>query len=625
MGSSKNAEPHRILRVDLSTSRTDVDTIPEDLIALYLGGRGLGAYLLYREVPAYVEPLSPKNKLIFLNGPLVGSLIPGSNKVNVTFKSPLTGTYSYSLCGGHWGPALRAAGFDGIIIRGKAERPVYLLIRDDTAELRNAEPLWGKTIPQTEEAIRRELVAGGTRSEGAARSTRAGQGVQDADLQIAAIGAAGENLVKYACITSGLYREFGRGGGGAVMGSKNLKAIAVIGSMGMEIHDPKAMMEVSARLYDKLKASPKFAERHEYGTAELVDKVNNRGFLPTRNFSQGFFEQGFRLEGPAMKKEIVTGNASCYACPIACGKITRVASRRYGTMIMEGPEFETIGLLGANCGIGDWESLVKATQICDENGMDTMSAGACLSLAMECVQRRILTSKDIGGLDLTFGNGEAAIAVLEMIAQRRGIGAVLAEGVKGAAERFGAPELAIHTKGLSPGAYDPRGAKGMALTYATSSKGAHHMFATTFGYEIAAGNRLEESGKGELQRNHQFSMCVVDTLGMCSTMRIGIAMEDMAEALQAVSGRKMTPEDLNLVAERVINLERMYNQRLGFSRKDDTLPERFMREAFEEGESAGQTVDLETLLDEYYRAMGWDENGIPTAQTLERLGLSEGL
>jgi aldehyde:ferredoxin oxidoreductase len=622
---------NKILRVDLTRTRCTVETIAEDVTDRFLGGRGLGAYYLFKEVPAEVDPLSARNKLFFFNGPLAGSLIPGSNKICLTFKSPLTGIYSYSLCGGHWGPVLISAGFHGLVVEGKAEQPVYLLIQDGAAELRSAESLWGKTIPHTEEAIRAELVSGKANGKAGGKAVKGqdapgrgeGRGIHDRDIQVAAIGPAGENLVKYACITSGLYREFGRGGAGAVMGSKNLKAIAVIGSGGPEIHDPERMMEVSARLTEKLKASPNFANRHDLGTPSLVETVNNRGFWPTRNFSQGFFEQGSQLDGPTMKKEIVTGNVSCYACPIACGKNTRIESERYGTMIMEGPEFETIGLLGANCGIGDWESLARATRTCDENGMDTMSAGACLSLAMECFQRGRIGKKDTGGLELTFGNGEAAVAMLEMIAQRRGIGSILAEGVKAAAESFGAPEAAIHSKGLSPGAYDPRGAKGMALTYATSSKGAHHMFATTFGAEIAADNRLEESGKGELQRSHQFSMCVVDSLGMCSTMRIGLAQEDMAEGLEAVSGWKLSPEDLNLIAERIINLERMYNVRLGLDRRNDTLPERFLKDAFTAGESAGQTVDLETLLDEYYRLMGWDGNGIPSPRTLERLELTK--
>ena len=614
MANQKKGDTQTILRVDLSSSQTRVETVASNIVDKYIGGRGLGAYLLYREVPAKVDPLSPQNKLIFLNGPLVGSLVPGSNKVNVTFKSPLTGTYSYSLCGGHWGPALRAAGFDGVIIEGKAEQPTYLLINNGSVELRSAATLWGETIPRTEEAIRQELTT---------RTERTEHGDQDGNLHIASIGPAGENLVKYACISSSLYREFGRGGGGAVMGSKNLKAIAVIGSGDIGVCDPESMMEISAKLYRKLKASPKFEERHEYGTAELVDKINNLGFWSVRNFSEGFFDQGLKMEGPAMKESIVVGNASCYSCPVACGKNTVVESDRYGIMKMEGPEFETIGLLGANCGISDWESLAKATEVCDSTGMDTMSAGACLSLAMECFERGIITKEDTGGLDLHFGNGSSVVTLLEMIAERRGIGAVLAKGVRAAAERFGAPELAMHSKGMSPGAYDPRGAKGMALTYATSSKGAHHMFATTFGYEIASGNRLEEAGKGELQRNHQFSMCTVDSIGMCSTMRIGISMEDMCEALRAVSGRDMSVEEMNLAAERIINLERMYNVRMGFSRKDDTLPKRFLSETMENGESAGQTVDLEKLLDEYYQAMGWYRNGIPSQSTLERLGLIE--
>lgn len=293
-------------------------------------------------------------------------------------------------------------------------------------------------------------------------------------------------------------------------------------------------------------------------------------------------------------------------------------------MLLEGPEFETISLLGANCGVSDWESLVEATLVCDENGFDTMNAGGCVSLAMECFEKGILTLEDTGGIELRFGNGAALVAVLRLMARREGIGDILAGGVKHASERFGAPELAMHSKGQVLAAYDPRGCKGMALTYATSPKGAHHMIATTMGPEIAGGTRLSYENKGALQKENQLSMCAVDSLGMCSTLRGGFGMGDQARGFSLVTGIEMDIDGLKLAAERVITLERMYNARLGFSRKDDTLPKRILSEPVPSGPSAGETVDLERMLDEYYGLMGWSlDDGLPTRERLEKLGLAD--
>ena len=594
----------KLLRVNLSTNQILVEDIDPKLWKLYLGGRGLGAYYLYKEVNPKIEALSPENKLIFMNGPLAGTLIPGNNKICVTFKSPLTNSYSYSLCGGHWGPELKYAGYDGLIIEGKAEEPVYLWINNDEIEIKPAKKFWGYLIPESDAQIREELGNDGT-------------------IQIAVIGVAGEKLVNYACITAGLYREFGRGGSGAVMGSKNLKAIALSGSKDVKVNKPKKVIEISRELIGQLRDSHGGKIRRKFGTNELVKRINEAGFWTTRNFSEGYFEEGFKLEAERMLEEIVIGDSSCFGCPIACGKRTFIKTGDDEGLLIEGPEFETVGMLGSNCGISDWQTLVEATKICDTYGFDTINAGACISMVMEAYETGRLSQDQVEGLELKFGNGKALLQILEKIGKREGLGDILAKGVARAGDILGISDLAMHSKGQSLPVYDPRGAKAMALTYATSPKGAHHMIATTFGGEIAAGNRFEIKNKGNIERDQQFSMCIVDSIAICSTMRAGISLEDQAKAYSVVTGINADISLLINAAERIINLERMFNVSLGYDRKNDTLPKRFLEVPMPSGESKGQIVELQELLDDYYDVMGWDNNGIPTKQKLKELGLSD--
>jgi aldehyde:ferredoxin oxidoreductase len=593
----------KLLRINLSTKEISTEKIKPELWENYLGGRGLGAFFLTKEVSPQTEALSPENKLIFMNGALAGTSIPGNNKICVTFKSPLTNTYSYSLCGGHYGPELKYAGYDGLIIEGKAKEPVYLWIDDDNIEIKQAEHIWGKLIPEAEDKIRKELG-------------------EDKNIQIAVIGPGGERKVNYACITSGKYREFGRGGGGAVMGSKNLKGIAIRGSHDVEVADLDKTIDLTKRLIKNLQASRAGEVRRVYGTMELVERINGAGFWTTRNFSEGHFEEGYKLEGKQMREEVIVNDSSCFGCPIACGKWTYTTTKNGKEVHMEGPEFETVGMLGSNCGISSWETLLRATKICDTYGIDTINAGACISMVMEAYEAGRLAKQDTDGIELNFGNDEALIEVLTMIGERKGIGDILAKGVARAAKELGIEDLAIHSKGQSFPVYDPRGAKAMALTYATSPKGAHHMFATTFGGELAAGNRFEIEGKGEFEQTHQFSMAIVDSIALCSTMRAGTTLEDQAQAYSAVTGLNITVEKLNTAAERIINMERMYNIKLGLDRSDDTLPDRFLKEPMPKGKSKGQTVDLESLLDDYYNVMGWSSNGIPSEDKLKELGLT---
>jgi len=574
----------KLLRINLTTGESKVDVIPPKLWELFIGGRGLGAYYLIKEVPPKVEPLSPENKLIFMNGPLSGTLIPGNNKICVTFKSPLTNTYSYSLCGGHWGPELKYAGYDGLIIEGKAKHPVYIVINNDEVEIKSAEKIWGNLIPESERTLRKEV-------EG------------DKTVQIALIGTAGENLVNYACITAGLYREFGRGGAGAVMGSKNLKGIALTGSTDVKVANPEKVIQLGKDLVQDLRESHGGKVRREFGTMELVERINNAGFWVTRNFTEGYFEDGYKLEGKKMREEIVIGDSSCFGCPIGCGKRTYVKTKNNEKYLMEGPEFETVGMLGSNCGISSWETLLKASKICDTFGFDTINAGACISMVMEAFESNILTLEDTNGIKLSFGNNDALLKTLEKIGRRDGLGDILANGPAEASKTLNIEDLAMHSKGQSFPVYDPRGAKGMALTYATSPKGAHHMLATTFGAELSAGNRFEIEGKGNLERDHQFSMAIVDSIALCSTMRAGIPLENLLKAYSTVTGIEHDIQSFLKAAERIVNLERIYNTNLGLDRSHDTLPKRFLEESLPSGESKGQKVELDALLDDYYYVM----------------------
>jgi aldehyde:ferredoxin oxidoreductase len=592
----------KLLRVNLTTQESKEEEIPLNLWKMFLGGRGLGAYYLTKELKSEISPLSPNNKLIFMNGPLAGTLIPGNNKICVTFKSPLTNSYSYSLCGGHWGPELRYAGYDGLIIEGKAKSPEYLWIDNDIVEFKPAEQIWGNLIPESEKTIRNELGGDGT-------------------IQIAVIGPAGEKLVNYACITAGLYREFGRGGAGAVMGLKNLKGIALSGKNDVIVNNKENLVNLSYKLINQLRNSQGGKRRRKFGTNELVERINNAGFWVTKNFTEGYFEEGFKLEGQQMIDKIVVGSSSCFGCPIGCGKRTYIKTKEDDQILIEGPEFETVGMLGSNCDISSWETIVKATKICDIYGFDTINAGACVSMLMEAYESGRITIDDTDGIELKFGSEKALLQVLEKIGKREGIGDTLAEGVAKAGQKLGIADLAMHSKGQSLPVYDPRGAKGMALTYATSPKGAHHMLATTFGAELSAGNRFDIKGKGLIERDHQLSMSIVDSIALCSTMRAGIPLEDQLSAYSVVTGIKLSIEEFLKAAERIINLERMYNINLGFDRKDDSLPTRFIEEPMPRGESKGQIVELESLLDDYYQVMEWDINGVPTERKLKELGL----
>lgn len=595
----------QMLRVNLSQKICTRESIPDEAKEMNFGGRGLGAYLLLNELAAGTDSLGPNNKLIFASGPLTGTLTPGASRAVLSFRSPLSETYSYSLCGGHFPVELKFAGYDVVIVEGRSDNPVYLWIDDDMVEIRDASQLWGLTTHKTEDALHHEL--------------------KDTQIHVACIGPAGEKLVRFACIQSDYHREFGRGGGGAVMGSKNLKAIAVRGTGSVKVADPDTLKALVEETYKDLAANPKAQIRRKLGTPEMVNSTNKFGYWGTRNFSTGYFEKANEINGESFKDNFYERSFSCFGCPVACGKVSRIRSGSHQGTTIEGPEFETIGLIGANCGISDPRTIIKATELCDIYGIDTMTAGATISLAMECYEKGFLTEADTEGKDLSFGNDDALLALVEQIVKREGIGDILAEGSKRAAEHFGDPELAMQVKGMEFATYEPRGSKGMGLSYAVSTKGGHHMFAPTMGAETSGdgSQRFLTTGKAALVQKIQTEMAIVDSLVLCASMRFAMGLNEQMDFYKAVTGVSLSPEKALEIGERIVTMERLFNIREGFTAKDDTLPPRIMQELMPSGASSGQKVELAPMLNDYYEIMGWDREGKPTLQQLKRLRLSE--
>lgn len=589
----------KILRVNLSTGKISTEPTDLNMVENFYGGRGIGIRMLWEEVNPEVTPFSPQNKLIFFASPLVGTRMPGANKLALTFKSPLTSGCFVTLCGGYMAPELRFAGYDGLIIEGKSEKPAYLCIKDDEVSLRSASDIWGKFTRDTDHAIK-EI-------EG------------DQKLRIACIGPAGEKLVKYACIQSDLHREFGRGGGGAVMGSKGLKAIAIRGSHPVEVESPDLLKKLASEVVGELNRNKKAQVRREYGTLENASWVNELGFLPVRNFTQGVFKQIEEIDMYKLKSDFVPKNWTCFACPVACGKVCSFRASD-GTIQSVSPEYESIIMLGSNCGISSFNTILEMLLLCDLYGLDTMSTGTAISMVMEAFEKKLINKKTTDGLTLNFGCAEESLELISKIGKREGIGHLLGEGVKIAAEKLGVPDLAMQVKGLGLAAYDPRGCKGMGLNYAATAEGASHMRGPTMGPEISDGSRLEDENKAKIVIDTQIAMAIVDSLCICSTMRFALTVERQLDFLRAVTGIEFTKDEATKVGKRILTLERMYNYREGFGRKDDYLPTRFLKEPLV-GPADNQTVNIDLMLRDYYKEIGWDENGKPKEETLKQLSL----
>ncbi len=595
-----------ILRVNLTTGTVAKEPTPAEVARDFIGGRGFGIYFLLKEVPKGADPLGPDNKLIISSGPISGMLIPGGGKCDWTTKAPLTGGYASASMGGHFTAEMRYAGLDSIILEGISPKPVYLFIDDDKVELRDAADLWGKATFAVEKQFKEKL---------------------GEEFQVAVIGIGGENLVPYACINHDYGRQAGRGGVGAVMGSKKVKAIVLHGTKSVQVADKDAYRTAGMALYKACKDAEGLKDWTRYGTTIVVSWCDEVGALPTRNFSAGSFENGKNLYGPVMREKIVITDKGCFGCPSPCGKYSR--NKKYNSYV-EGPEYETIGLMGANLGIDDIEAVAQANLLCDDLGIDTISAGNAIGWAMECYEKGILTKKDTDGLDLKFGNVEATFTLIDKIAHREGIGALLAEGVKRAAKKVGkgSEKFAIQVKGMEQSAYATHNATAMLLAYMTCDVGAHHNRSWAITYDLQVGREKVVPEKVARVIWLQNFRPMFDVLGGCRLqwVELGIDRDLYVPALEAITGIHRSWEDLDKVGERIWNLTRLYwmRENEGFGREWDLPSPRFYEEPPKSGATKGQITsfeDVNILLDMYYEQRGWTSDGQPKPETIESLGL----
>lgn len=581
----------RILRVNLSSGVASSESLPVDVWRNWLGGRGLATWLWSKENPLHLDPLSPQAKIYFAVSPLVGTLTPGIGKAAAVFKSPLTGGIFVSLCGGDIGSAIKFSGWDVIVIEGRSDKPVVLLIDDERVSIRDASSTWGMEVTEADRALRSML---------------------GEDSVAVVAGPAGEKLVRFASLHSGRGREFGRGGIGAIFGSKNLKGFAIRGGGRVSIADSQKLEALTIEAYQRMEESEKAQIRRRWGTPELVATINELGFWPTRNFSEGYFEEGSKIDAGAIEKSVLIAHRSCFSCPIRCGKVIRYSHPDGSSVELEGPEFESLSLLGPNLGLGSIEKIAEASRLCDELGVDTISMGGVIGFVIEAGKKGKLPIELKAGLNLEFGDEKTVFKLIQMTALKEGaLGEKMAMGSRAFAEELGCEELSMDVKGLGIPAYDPRGIKGLGLNYATSASGASHMRGPTMPIEIGENTRLDDRDKVPMVISVQVNMAVADSVCLCSTARVGINIHQLAQFLYAVTGESWTAGRLEEIGKNILTLERKINIREGFSEVDDTLPLRMLSEPFKKGASAGSVVNLEPMKKEYYRLMGWDEKGVP--------------
>jgi aldehyde:ferredoxin oxidoreductase len=603
----KGAYLGKVLRVNLSTKKNRVEQLKEREIEKLLGGRGLAAKMYYNEIGPDVKPFDPENTVFFMTGPLTGVALPSTTKFQLATKSPETGMYLCSNCGGDFGPQLKQCGFDGLVIEGQAEDWIYITIKDREVRFGDARPWQGLATEKTQDMLREAI---GDKKAGAL-----------------SIGPAAERLVRisYLGVDS---RAFGRGGPGAVFGSKKLKGIAVLGSGGIPVANQARIDEIRKAALKNLKETR--ANHTKYGTPQYIEVINELGCMPTRNFQTTYFEGGEKVGAHTMREQYFVKNYACYRCPVACGKINEVKEGPFAGARAR-TEFESIGLLGPDCGVDDFGAVVAANQLCDELGIDTISTGNAVALTMELYERGLITNKETEGIEARFGDGQALLGIIKLIGERRGIGDLLAEGMKQIAQRK--PEwrpYILEVKGMPFAAYDPRGFYGNALTYGTSSRGAcHNVGGWTIREELLSGkyDRFALKGKGKLVQGIQDNRAYVDSLGICTVVRGSMDFYEhpQMEVIEAVTGYNFTPR-LQEIGTRIYTLERVILNREGIRRKDDLLPERIMKEAVPSGPIKGRVLTqemYESMLDEYYEVRGWDKDGVPTQETLDKLGVTE--
>ena len=590
------------LRINLSTGQIDKESLDLELAAKFIGGRGLASYFLTQEVDPDVEPLDPANKLIVATGPLTGSRAPTGGRYMVVTKSPLSGTIASSNSGGFWGAELKRAGYDFIIIEGKSDKPCYIHINDDTVEIRDAGKYWGKLVGETTDLLLEDT--------------------GDPKARVLTIGPAGEKLSLLAAIMNDKYRAAGRSGVGAVMGSKNLKAIVARGTGKLKPAREDECKSVVKNALKKIRENDVTSKGlPTYGTSVLVNVINESGIYPTNNFQESYFPTADKTSGETLAEKYLVRNVACFACPIACGRYSKV-----GEVEGEGPEYETIWSYGASCGVDDLEAIIKANNWCNEYGLDTISAGATIACAMELCQKGLIDPDEIDGPALEFGSGEAIVEWTRKMGESEGFGAKLALGSARLAEQYGAPELSMSVKKLELPAYDVRGIQGHGLQSATSNRGGCHVRGYLIAPEIIGLpeklDPLSLEGKAVWVKIFQDLTAVIDSLGLCLFTSFALGADDYRDMFNAIAGQDLTTESLLQAGDRIWNLERMFNLKAGVGPEQDKLPRRLLAEPISSGPCKGHVHRLPELLPEYYKERGWDEKGLPTEEKLAQLEIA---
>ncbi len=603
----------KVLWVDLTRGTLKTEKLEPGMAKEYIGGRGLGIFFLNKHIKASCDALSPENILVMATGPLTGTGAPTGSRYMVMTKSPLTGAITCSNSGGMFPAEFKRTGYDAAIFSGRSEKPVYLWLDHEKAELRPADHLWGKDTHETTDALLAET---------------------DTKARVACIGPAGEKGVLFASIMNDKDRAAGRSGVGAVMGGKNLKAVVVKGKGKIPLADPDGFKAFNAKVLDTFKEGVQKAPLGltVNGTAGVVTATQNYGVLPTKNWQQGTFDGWEKIHGEELTRRFLIKNSACYGCPIACGRKTKVDDPRFSGE-GEGPEYETIYAMGSNCMVDDLAAIAKANYICNELGMDTITMGATIACAMELVERGYLPEEHVGR-SLKWGDAEALVELTRLTGNREGFGDLLAEGSYRLADRYGHPELAPVSKKQEFPGYDPRGCQAMGLAYATSSIGGSHMrgdpaYCELFGVpEFMDPHQWE--GKGKVTKAYQDLSAIIDSAGLCiffavrnlAAKNLGVAPVGILEYMNAATGASYTLEELMQAGERIINAERLFLIRAGFTKKDDSLPKRLTEEQAPTGPAKGMVCHLDEMLEEYYHLRGWTHDGIPKKEVLGRLGLA---
>ena len=610
----------KLLRVDLSKGAISEEEIREDWAKMFIGGAGLATRYLYKEVSVGADPLGPENLLIFMTGPLTGTASASASRYSVVAKSPLTGIWGHGNSGGSFGPALKQSGYDGIIFQGRSPEPIYLRITDGQPKLCDAGHLWGKTVSETEDLIQKD---------------------SKQKVTIASIGPGGENLVRYAAIINNKYRAVGRCGLGAVMGAKRLKAVACAGRTPIHLADKALFSEIAKKQIDLLNESILKVGFESYGTNMVSDMVNIRGGYPTRNWQEGVFDQIEEVNGQALTDRVLIKGVSCFACPIACGRGTEIKEGPWKGNSGEGPEYETVNTFGAMCGVADLNAITMANYLCNEYGLDTISAGSTIAFAMECYEKGMLNKEISGGLEVKFGDEKLIVDLVPKIARREGIGDLLAEGTKRVSETLGqgSEHFAMHVKGLELPAYDPRAAKITGLGYVTANRGGDHITAYVQGptfidtpFLIVEDSKIEDPlvanpKEAKVVIDLENALTMFDCIGACKFMGILLPADDYVKLIATATGWDFGIDEFRKCGERIYNLMRAFCVREGITRKADILPKRLMEDPLPEGPAKGMTIDkdmLEMLKDAYYKIRGWDqETGKPTIEKLKELELDD--